>query len=179
MKQLNGFMEQVEFDLTTATARQVQATKAMPNIRKGRLGATVKLFPLIVTKCPAEWGAADDEATYAKLPLLDVIKPLFKAYNDQAKGVATPLSAVSFDLSQITPPEFDSMIDSADANNFSELANMLAKLVKACPGISGDLHDPDTYLDLPYYSHFLPLCNKMVNAGKDLLENFLRPSTDT
>lgn len=179
MKKATDFMEQVEFDLTAATARQIHETGAVPKIRKGRLGATAQLFPLIVIRCPAEWGAPDDEATYARLPLIDVIKPLFQAYNDAAKDIKSPFAGVSFDLGQITPPEYDELVDNAAANDFSALAAMLAKLVKACPGLDGDLHDPDTYLDLPYYTHFLPLCNKMVSAGKDLLENFLKPSTGT
>jgi hypothetical protein len=159
----------VTFDLTTITARGIQPYLA--KMATGHMGAFIQICPLVVTE--TDLGAPDKLETY-DLPFFgEEVGFLWKTFTQAVKDCPEKITFASFDLGKIKGSEFDSLLDEIGNTDLAKVAAQLVKYVVTCPEVP-DLHNPDAYLDLPYYTQFNPLRRKLSEAGEDQLENFLK-----
>lgn len=130
------------------------------------------IAPLVVTECP--WGDASERATYEQFDLFsEEIGHLWKAFQHAIKDAPEKVTLASFNLSKMQASEFDTLVDEIGGVKVDVIANLLSKYVAACPEVR-DVRDPEAYLDLPYYTQFRPLANKLSTSGKEQMENFLK-----
>lgn len=157
-------------DLTTVTARMV--APALAEMSKAKLAATGKMMPLVVESCPASWGDPKSRTTWTKLSLRELGR--VRAMLSEAVEALDKIEPdIELDLSDITPEEWDKMMTGTDRNNPKLIADLLATFVVRCPEEWGPPDVPNTYLDLPYYTVFVPCQDRLTTAGAEELENFL------
>lgn len=75
------------------------------------------------------------------------------------------ISKVEFDLSTVTADEMDAFFKAAAKNDQRKMAAVFPSVVKRAPASWGDKADVETYMKLPYFTHFKPLVNAFIDEG--------------
>lgn len=161
-------MPTIEFDLTKATARDLEGV--LSQLGKGKMAVLPKLLAALAVSCPAEWGKPNEVDTWAKLPLNGDLKFAYGVLKQQMGLLDTSTVKATFDLSTLTAAEFDDLVIQLQRGEPKKQAQIIAKHITDCsiPGAT----DVSLLMELPYYTAFRPLVNLLAEAGKSELENF-------
>ena len=75
----------------------------------------------------------------------------------------------TFDLTRITAREMPDFQRAMTQQDTETVAAFLAKIVVNCPHLpaDADAHDPETYLELPYYGAFQAVVDDLGEATKN------------
>lgn len=167
-------MPTIEFDLTRATAKDLQPILAQ--LGKGKMAVLPKLLAVLAVSCPTEWGNPNEESTWSALPLNGELKQAYGILKQRMAAVDTKGIKATFDLSSLTAAQFDELVTQLQQGEPKKQAQIIAKYVTDCsiPGA----RDVDLLLELPYYTEFRPLVNLLAEAGKKELENFGKAFAD-
>lgn len=168
-KQMSAESEvQITFDLNKLTAREI--APFLPAVRRGRMQGYIKLWTLTATSF--NLGDPADPATYQNLPMAGPLKDILKVFHEAIKAAKDNPPNVKFDLTKATASEYDLLMGSIQRGEVKEIAECLAKFTVSC-SVLEKVDDPEAWLDLPYYSQFVPAANALQGAGDDLYKRFL------
>lgn len=165
----------MKFDLEKPTTNDLKVF--LPQVKSLKMVAIANIVAAVAVECPPEWGAPDKPETYSSKPYREVLAVAWKELSEAVKELGATAEGVEFDLSQVTPDEFDRLVKDLDSNNPDKMADVMVKFVKKCPKAWGDPAKKDTYLKLKHYPHFLPVAQALSRAGVSEMENFLRQLT--
>lgn len=159
----------VVFDLSRPTARDMMPH--IPKLRQLRPRAFASVLAMIVVETSVTDEPQNVEA-YKNLPMDGAFNDLWRSYLAAVKEVKPDIPFATFDLGGVTAAEFDDLMAMVEVTNIDGLAGMLAKFVVKCPLVD-DPSNPEAYLALQHFTQFVPLVNKLQEAGNDLLKRFL------
>lgn len=159
---------EISFDLNKLTAREI--APFLPAVRRGRVQGYIKLWTETATSF--NLGDPKDPVTYQSLPMGGALRDVFKVFKAAISAAKDNPPEATFDLTKATANEYDQMMGSIQRGDVKEIAECLSKFTVSC-SLMEKLDDPEAWLDLPYYSQFVPVANSLVGAGDDLYKRFL------
>lgn len=165
----------MKFDLETPTAEDMRTP--LLRIRTTPMVGIAELLAKVAVECPTEWGDPREVKTYSSKPFREVLSSAYREYREAMDALSSTVEGVEFDLSQITPEQFDQFLKEADSSDPEKVAAALTRFVKKCPKSWGAPDKPETYLKLHYYTQFRVVANMLREVGKNELENFLKMLT--
>jgi hypothetical protein len=156
-----------------------QMARVNPRLARGAMGGLTEALALVVTECPAVWGAPDKPDTYAQFPVFGAEMRTLREFYVQAVSVQQPaIAGVTFDLSSIKAAEFDQLLDVARQMDVDICIRLLKQFMTTCPLLEDPTNEA-AYLKLKFFTEFRPLVIQLIGEAAEQLRNFLNPSAAT
>lgn len=152
----------VKFDVSRVTADGI-GNFIMANNR-GQVEEVSETLAKCCTTCPKEWGKPHDYETFADLGMEDYVEVVM-SFTEAGRRAQEDIEAfpIEFNLRGVKARDFGAkFLQPVQRGDVEAVSKFFASVITKCPEEWGEAGNVQTYLQLPYYTTFLPLANQII-----------------
>jgi hypothetical protein len=154
------------FDVSSITTKELMA------FNKAEASAEVEAISIYMAKFCIEAGESDpnNPDTFAEADFgtyMEALAALRETFDNAVARIETGDLAVAADFRHVKAKEVGKrFLQPMKSGDFQAIANFLAEVVTECPKDWGKSDVSDTYMKLPYFSAFSPLCRQILQESR-------------
>jgi hypothetical protein len=160
-------MSDIGFDLSKITAGQM--ADYWKAVARNDIDGMSIAYAAACFMCPPAWGSPNEAGTFSELTWADIniAAEAFAEAQRETRDNEVGEFDIEHDLAGVKGKTFVSdFLNPLNAGQVAKVAEFLSKHLVKAPKDWGKPGKPETYLNLPYYTVFLPLGRQVSNEAR-------------